>query len=63
MDCRVKPGNDEWKGRRNDGLVSLDSPLPNSDKAPRRPSKIRPKEIPKETSKETSEKTLQGNSR
>src|SRR6267154_1630415 len=35
MDCRVKPGNDEWKGCRDDRSVSLDSPPPNSDKAPR----------------------------
>ena len=44
MDCRVKPGNDEWKGRRDDRLVSLDS-----DKAPRLRRQIRPKEISKET--------------
>jgi hypothetical protein len=49
LDCRVKPGNDEWKGRRDDRLVSLDSPSPNSDKAPRLRRQIRPKEISKET--------------
>ena len=47
MDCRVKPGNDEWKGRRDDGLVSLDSTPPNSDKASRLPNKIAPRKSPR----------------
>jgi 2,3,4,5-tetrahydropyridine-2,6-dicarboxylate N-succinyltransferase len=50
MDCRVKPGNDEWKAAGNGRLVSLDSPSPNSDKASRLPNKIVPRKSPRKSS-------------